>query len=239
MEVFAEQDNRVRIPDGTAAVCAISALRRKSVTGTSREGRVAVDLSTKHESEDLRNSSFSASCVLWEVRLSQKNGCGVLVFLGAAAKLFLGGFIMKNTTKRLSSLILVLLLALSVLLPGCQKNEPLVIKDSDTYIVIKTTQESLGGKTDMLLIDYMNELSQKGELTCTIADGMITSINGIENPADFSSCWMLYTSDAENANASWGTVEFEGAEYGSAISGAETLKIKPDQLYIWVFKSFT
>ena len=71
------------------------------------------------------------------------------------------------------------------------------------------------------------------------ADGMITSINGIENPADYSSCWMLYTSDAENANASWGTVEFEGAEYGSAISGAETLKIKPDQLYIWVFKSFS
>ena len=68
---------------------------------------------------------------------------------------------------------------------------------------------------------------------------MIKSINGIENPADYSSCWMLYTSDAENANASWGTVEYEGAEYGSAISGAEVLKIKPDQLYIWVFKSFT
>ena len=63
---------------------------------------------------------------------------------------------MKNTTKRLSVLLLVLLLALSVLLPGCQKSEPLVIKDSDTYIVIKTTKESLEGKTDMLLIDYMN-----------------------------------------------------------------------------------
>lgn len=146
---------------------------------------------------------------------------------------------MKNTTKRLSSLFLALLLALSVMLSGCQKNEPLVIKDSDTYIVIKTTQESLDGKTDMFLIDYMNELVKSGELTCTIADGMITSINGIENPADFSSCWMLYTSDAENANASWGTVEYAGAEYGSAISGAETLKIKPDQLYIWVFKSFS
>ena len=145
---------------------------------------------------------------------------------------------MKNTTKRLSSLLLVLLLTLSVLLPGCQ-SEPLVIKDSDTYIVIKTTQDSLNGKTDMLLIDYMNELVEKGELACTISDGMITSINGIENPADFSSCWMLYTSDAENANAAWGTVMYEGVEYGSAISGAETLKIKPDQLYIWVFQSFT
>jgi hypothetical protein len=50
---------------------------------------------------------------------------------------------------------------------------------------------------------------------------------------------MLYTSDAENANNAWGTVEYEGVEYGSAISGAETLKIKADQMYIWVFKSFT
>ena len=34
------------------------------------------------------------------------------------------------------------------------------------------------------------------------------------------------------------TVEYDGKEYGSAVSGAETLKIKADQLYIWVFKSF-
>ena len=144
---------------------------------------------------------------------------------------------MKHTTKRLSCLMMVLLLACSMLLYGC-KSEPLVIKDSDTYIVIKTTAEVLDGKTDMFLIDYMNELAQKGELACTIEDGMITSINGIANPADYSSCWMLYTSDAENANTAWGTVEYDGQTYGSAISGAEALKIKPDQLYIWVFQSF-
>ena len=145
---------------------------------------------------------------------------------------------MKTTTKRLSCLFLVLLLTCAVLLPGCQK-ETLVIKDSDTYIVVKTTEKTLEGKGEMFLIDYMNELAQQGELACTIEDGMITSINGIANPADFSSCWMLYTSDVENANNAWGVVEYEGVEYGSAISGAETLKIKADQLYIWVFKSFS
>ena len=145
---------------------------------------------------------------------------------------------MKNTTKRLSSLLLVLLLTLSVLLPGCQKSEPLVIKDSDTFIVLKITPEALEGKEDQYLIDYMNELAQKGELECTISNGMITSINGIENPADFSSCWMLYTSDAENSNTAWGTVEYEGVEYGSAISGAETLKLKADVIYIWVYQTF-
>lgn len=146
---------------------------------------------------------------------------------------------MKNTTKKIVSLTLaILLLACSVLLTGC-KNEPLVIKDSDTCIVIKPTAASMDGKTDMLLIDYMDKLAEEDKLTCKISNGMVTSINGIDNPADFSSCWMLYTSDAENANTAWGTVEYNGAEYGSAISGAETLKIKADQLYIWVFQSFS
>ena len=143
-----------------------------------------------------------------------------------------------KTTKKLISFLLTVTLLAGMLLTGCKK-EPLVIKDSDTYIVIKTTEEAMDGKTDLLLIDYMKTLKEKGELEFEIENGMITSINGIENPADYSSCWMLYTSDADNANASWGTVEYEGKEYGSAISGAETLKIKADQLYIWVFKSFS
>jgi hypothetical protein len=135
-------------------------------------------------------------------------------------------------------MLMVLVLAVALALSGC-KSEPLVIKDSEECIVIKPSAQSLEGKDGMVLIDYMNELAQKGELTCTISDGMITSINGIDNPADFSSCWMLYTSDAENANTAWGTVEYEGVTYGSAISGAEGLKIKADQLYIWVFQSFS
>ena len=140
---------------------------------------------------------------------------------------------MKKTVKILCVVLAVLLLC------ACGKTEPLVIKDSDTCIVIKTTQEALDGKTDMVLIDYMNKLISEGKLTCKIENGMVTSINGIDNPADFSSCWMLYTSDAENANSAWGTVEYDGKEYGSAVSGAEVLKIKPDQLYIWVYQSFS
>lgn len=144
---------------------------------------------------------------------------------------------MKNK-KILAFLLAAMTLMSILLLAGC-KSEPLVIKESDTCIVLKVTEEAIGGKKDMLLIDYMDQLVKDGKMTCTIQNGMITSINGIDNPADFSSCWMLYTSDEENANAAWGTVDFEGKQYGSAISGAETLKIKAGQLYIWVFKSFS
>ena len=158
---------------------------------------------------------------------------------------------MKNTMKKTLSVLLAMMIACAVLFTGCQPDtqvlappassvnpDPSLVITSD-YIAIKVTQELMDGATDMTLMDYMTKLKEKGDLEFAISDGMITSINGTENPADYSSCWMLYTSDADNANASWGTVEYEGQEYGSAISGAETLKIKADQLYIWVFKSIS
>ena len=155
---------------------------------------------------------------------------------------------MKNKMQKVLSIVLVLaIMSCTLLLSACQQDK-LVIETPETdpatnlvitddLIIIKITQEALAGATDMTLMDYMSKLKEKGELEYSISDGMITSINGIDNPVDYSKCWMLYTSDADNANAAWGTVEYEGKEYGSAISGAETLKIKPDQLYIWVFKS--
>ncbi len=135
-----------------------------------------------------------------------------------------------KTTRKLLTIVLIL----ALLLVGC-KSEPLVIQESETCIAIRVPE----GTADMTLLAFMEQLAGEGKLTCKISDGMITSINGIDNPADFSSCWMLYTSDAENANTAWGTVQFDGETYGSAISGAEVLKIKTGQLYIWVFQSFS
>ena len=142
---------------------------------------------------------------------------------------------MKTLLKSASSLALVIALLIGTLaLSSCQK-EPLVIYDSDTTIVIRC-EESDGNTA---LIDYMDELKTNGELEFTVENGMITSINGIENPADYSSCWMLYTSDGEMANSAWGTVLYNGEEYGSATLGAEALKIKEGCLYIWVFKEMS
>lgn len=132
------------------------------------------------------------------------------------------------------SLLLALTALVGVLTLTACGNEPLVIKDSDTCIVIRVPENA----EEMLLIDYMETLREQDELTFTVQNGMISSINGIDNPADFSSCWMLYTSDAELSNAAWGTVEYDGVEYGSAVVGAEALPVKPGELYIWVFKSF-
>ena len=141
-------------------------------------------------------------------------------------------------TRRCLSLVLIAVMLASVMaLSSCEmlsslfQKEPLVIFDSDTTIVIRC-EETDGEAT---LADYMAKLKTAGEIEFTVENGMITSINGIENPADYSSCWMLYTSDGDNSNSAWGTVLYEDVEYGSAILGAESLKIKADNIYIWVF----
>lgn len=142
----------------------------------------------------------------------------------------------KSTPKRLYALIFSLLAIVVVgsLLLLTRKAEPLVIYESDTTIVIKCEK----AEDDATLIDYMAKLRDKGKIEFTAENGMITSINGIENPKDFSYCWMLYTSDADMANSAWGTVLYNEVEYGSAILGADKLEIKADNLYIWVYKQF-
>ncbi len=121
---------------------------------------------------------------------------------------------------------------------GCSPKEPLVIKESDTYIVINASNEQMTISDNTTLLDYMKSLKDDGQLTFEISNGMVSSVNGIENPSDWSSCWMLYTSDTDNANLAWGTIEYNGKVYGSAILGAESLTIKDGCIYIWVFQSF-
>ena len=143
---------------------------------------------------------------------------------------------MKTTFKLLSSLFLFIVLLMGV---GCfEKKAPTVIKESDTYIVINVSSETMDINENTTLVEYMYALKEKGELTFEMKNGMVSSVNGIENPADWSNCWMLYTGDADNANTAWGEVEYKGVVYGSAIFGAESLKIKDGCLYIWIFQAF-
>lgn len=141
---------------------------------------------------------------------------------------------MNKTQHKLLSLFLALTTLLGVLTLTACGNEPVVIRDSDTCIVIRVPEDA----GEMTLIDYMETLKKNGQLNFTMENGMITSIGGIQNPADFSRCWMLYTSDADFSSSAWGTVEYDGVEYGSAVVGAEALVIKPGCLYIWAFMSF-
>ena len=86
------------------------------------------------------------------------------------------------------------------------------------------------------LMDVMAYLQEEKELSFKVVDGMVTEINGTENAADWSACWMLYTSDTEMSNTAWGTCEYEGQNFGSAILGAEILPVIDGGVYIWVYQ---
>lgn len=146
--------------------------------------------------------------------------------------------LLQHAKKITISLVLLMVLTLSFSFIACKQEPPLVIKESDTYFVINVSSSQMELKDDTTLIEYMDSLKQNGLLNFETSGGMIVSINGIENPSDWSSCWMLYTSDTDFSNESWGKINYNGTTYGSAMFGAETLVIKEGCIYIWVFKAF-
>ena len=138
--------------------------------------------------------------------------------------------------KKIISLLAVITTILTLLFcVSCMKPTPKVIKESDTYFVINVTDKV---DADTTLYDYMVTLRDDGQITFTDADGMITSLNGLSNKADWSEVWMIYTTDEDNSNTAWGLVEYNGKTYGSAMYGAEELKVKQGESYIWLYQSF-
>ena len=110
-----------------------------------------------------------------------------------------------------------------------------VVSSTETVVLIKVDEVS--SETDKL-IDAMAILKESGALDYIVSGGMIQSINGKENKADWSACWMLYTSDSEMGNTEWGTYEYDNVSYASAISGAESLLLTEGAFYLWVYTSF-
>ena len=137
--------------------------------------------------------------------------------------------------KKLLLTLLTFVLLFSIVACG---GETHVIKETDEKIIITVSSKQMELTDSTTLLEYMQSLKADGEFEFEIVSGMITSINGIENPADWSSCWMLYTNDTELSNSTWGTAEYNGETFGSAIVGAEELIVKNGYKYIWYYQSF-
>ena len=109
-----------------------------------------------------------------------------------------------------------------------------ILSATDTQVVIRIDETDGKGT----LGNAMDKLQRAGEWTYTASAGMLSSINGVENTADYSYCWMLYTSDSEMANTAWGTIEYDGVVLGSAVVGYSDLTVIENGIYIWVYQSF-
>ena len=143
---------------------------------------------------------------------------------------------MKCKISRFFYLLLIFTLA-TCFFTGCQKNgeaKASVVKTSNDTVVIKV--DEVNG--DVTLLTVMQALKEGNQLDFNVENGMVTKINGVKNVSDFSTCWMLYTSDTELANSSWGTILYEDQVLGSAITGAKDLLVIEGALYVWNYKSF-
>ena len=133
--------------------------------------------------------------------------------------------------RKIKVLLLSLLFVFSlVFFPSCGKD-----KDVEPVVIDLTTVGVQSGET---LLDIMEEMQAEGKLTFVCVDGMVTSINGTANSITYNPCWMLYTTDEENANSDWGTVEYNGETLGSAIVGADALEVLTGCIYVWEYRSF-
>ncbi len=113
-----------------------------------------------------------------------------------------------------------------------------------TVVRVATKQEKLVAlyceerDGDDMLINAMNDLKAEDSLQFEIVGGMVSSIGGLANAADYSACWMLYTTDKELSNSEWGVVEYNGQSLGSAIVGVESLPLKAGEYYVWAYQTF-
>lgn len=109
-----------------------------------------------------------------------------------------------------------------------------VVETTETLVVIRVN------KADEIstLFDVMEELQTKNALQFELNGTMLKSLNGKQNAADFSACWMLYTSDSEMSNSEWGTYDYHGTLCGSAILGGDALTVSVNSYYVWVYTTF-
>lgn len=114
---------------------------------------------------------------------------------------------------------------------ACSKD---TVKLDGDYLVIVAD----GVAENTTLLAYMEQLQKEGEFTFEKENGMVTSVNGKKNDTDYNPCWMLYTSDTENSNGAWGSVEYGGKVYNSASLGMESLLVKNGETYIWWYQTF-
>lgn len=118
------------------------------------------------------------------------------------------------------------------------------VAESNEELVVLTVTHAVMPLTDATsLFDYMQKLQEKGKLTFEVADGFITKVNGVENPADYSSCWMMYTDlgvldGVSYSNAEWGTYTYGEKTYNSAAYGVTALPAVEGYTYILHYDAF-
>lgn len=104
---------------------------------------------------------------------------------------------------------------------------------ADGKVMITITKNNY--TRNMKFIEIMQRLQSEGEVTYQISNGMVTQIDGVANTS--SSYWMLYTDDETFSNTEWGTLEYNGKTYASAMFGADAMPATNGVTYVWSYET--
>ena len=150
--------------------------------------------------------------------------------------------------KRKITSIFTLLLAVvfsALFLFACDKKgggkvDASVVEQSESLLVIRV--DELEGEATLL--DVMNYLKDEEKITFVSESSKygeaIISINGVKGGVTDNPCWMTYTSDTDEVNASlaWGGYEYQGQMLGSCNFGMSSMPVKAGCIYVWTLVQF-
>ena len=143
---------------------------------------------------------------------------------------------MKNA-KRIVAVVLLIAIAtcLFVALTACG---PKYVQQTDTEVYFTVNSKVMKDVTGKKLVDYMDALVAKKELTysapVTGSYAMLVTLNDRTADAAKNEYWFIYSDDEEYSNETWGTYEMNGKTYKSTTLGITDLPIKEGKTYIFV-----
>lgn len=138
--------------------------------------------------------------------------------------------------KLVKILVVIMILTLSLGLFACRGEEgrvTLVVKGSET----KTYTVDTTGKELSTLQDLMDYLEENEEFSYSVEEGMVNEINGKIPDGEVHEFWGIYTDlkigEIPYYDDSWGTADYEGKIYGSALKGINELPLSGGFTYLF------
>lgn len=147
---------------------------------------------------------------------------------------------LKRNFLPLAGALLALALPLAACAPADSGNVEYTVAVNTETLVVFTAPDGI--ETDSLKA-YLDGLVEAGEISYTIEDGMITSLNGTENMSGLTSgsYWMLYSDLTEldgvtYTDPTFGTYTYAGKQLASCSYGAEGMPVVEGYTYAIVYE---
>ena len=142
-------------------------------------------------------------------------------------------------TKRFLALVWLVAAVCMLFSFGCGQEKgtaTVTLVQSEEKTVILTVSDVQGKFT---LLNCLQSLASDGSLVYEMNGTMLNEIGGLKNDDSTYSYWMIYTTDAANANEAWGTFLYNGENLGSAIKGVNELQVKDGCVYVFSYETMS